>query len=550
MNDPQSFNLLSRLTDFAVRINAEGTILQASELSHAFLDLSATPIGEAVKLFIQPEDMAAFLEAQEMAALIGEKRSFVCRLLRQRALPVWTDCHIFRLQGRDEYVFVAFDASHWKENEARLTHLSTHDSLTGLPGRTVLNDRIRIGINTAIREKHGLSLLLLDMDGFKKVNDTLGHMAGDKLIKAIAERMQGVTRRSDTLARVGGDEFALIMAVTGDDQRKGVETVAKKILALAQRPFQIESNDLYVSVSIGVAIYLEHGDDSASLLKHAEIAMYSAKEQGRNRWEFYDPQIDGKGKSNLSLEAAMHEGIQNGEFLLHYQPVFCMKTGALKGAEALMRWERPGQGLVSPAKFIPLAESSGLIEILGAWALRMACHQAKLWQDAGATDFYISVNVSPSQFRKSGFTDLVKSALDESGLAHASLMLEITEGVLMNDPEKSSAILSGLRDSGVKIAIDDFGTGYSSLSYLKKLPLSVLKIDKSFVDDVPKCAEDVAIVSAVLSLAAGLGLVVVAEGVELAEQLEFLKAQGCDLVQGYLTGKPMNVTTFQKTCIP
>lgn len=549
MNDPQSFNLLSCLADFAVRIDAEGTILQASELSQGFLDLSGSPVGESVKLFIQPEDKAAFLEAREMAALVGEKRSFVCRLLRQRVLPVWTDCHLFRLQGQDEYVFVAFDASHWKENEARLAHLSTHDPLTGLPGRALLDDRIRMGVNTAIREKQGLSLLLLDLDGFKKVNDSLGHTAGDKLIKAIAERVQGVIRRSDTLARVGGDEFALIMAVTGDDQKKGVETVAKKILSLVQRPFQIDGNDLYISVSIGVAIYLEHGDDSTSLLKHAEIAMYSAKEQGKNRWELYHPQIDGSKNGNLSLEAAMHEGIQNGEFLLHYQPVFCMQTGVLKGAEALMRWERPGHGLVSPAKFIPLAESSGLIEILGAWALRMACHQAKLWQEAGAADFYMSVNVSPSQFRKPGFTELVTKALDESGLAHSSLMLEITEGVLMNDPEKSNAILSGLRDAGVKIAIDDFGTGYSSLSYLKKFPLSVLKIDKSFVDDVPKCAADVAIVSAVLSLAAGLGLVVVAEGVEIQEQLDFLKAKGCDLVQGYLTGRPMNVALFQEKCI-
>lgn len=549
MNDPQSFNLLSYLTDFAVRINADDAILQVSELSQTFLDLSASPVGESVKFFIQPEDMAAFLKAKEMTTLNGEKQSFVCRLLRQRVLPVWTDCHIFRLQGRDEYVFVAFDASHWKENEAKLAHLSTHDSLTGLPDRALLDDRIRMGINTAIREKQGLSLLLLDLDEFKKVNDTLGHLVGDKLIKALAERMQGVIRRSDTLARVGGDEFALIMAVTGDDQKKGVETVARKILAMVQRPFQIDGHDLYISVSIGVAIYLEHGDDSASLLKHAEIAMYSAKEQGKNRWELYHPQIDGSRNGNLSLEAAMHEGIQNGEFLLHYQPVFCMQTGVLKGAEALMRWERPGHGLVSPAKFIPLAESSGLIEILGAWSLRMACHQAKLWQEAGAADFYISVNVSPSQFRKPGFTELVKKALDESGLAHSSLMLEITEGVLMNDPERSNAILSGLRDSGVKIAIDDFGTGYSSLSYLKKFPLSVLKIDKSFVDDLPKCAEDVAIVSAVLGLAAGLGLVVVAEGVELEEQHEFLKAKGCDLIQGYLTGRPMSVTAFREKCI-
>ncbi|MBI3480983.1 MAG: EAL domain-containing protein [Nitrosomonadales bacterium] len=550
MSDQTSFNLLSFLTDFAVRLDAHGVILQASELSRTFLKYPASLTGEQISVFIQPEDMAAFLEAKEMAALIGEKQPFVCRLLRQHALHVWVDCHIYRLQGQDEYVFIAFDASHWKASEAKLAMLSTHDPLTQLPGRLLLDDRIRMGINNAVREKQGLALMLLDMDGFKKVNETLGHQAGDKLIKAIAQRMQGVIRRNDTLARIGGDEFALIMSVTGDDRKKGVEIIAKKLLAMAQRPFQIDGNDLYISVSIGIAIYLEHGDDPAALLRHAEIAMYNAKEQGRNRWELYDPRFDASKKGNLSLEAAMHEGIQNGEFLLHYQPVFCMQTGVLKGAEALMRWDRPGYGLVSPGKFIPLAESSGMIEILGSWALRMACHQAKLWQEAGVLDFYVSVNVSPSQFRKPGFADLVKNALDESGLAHSSLMLEITEGVLMNNPEKSNAILSGLRDAGVKIAIDDFGTGYSSLSYLKKFPLSVLKIDKSFVDDVPKCAEDVAIVSAVLNLAAGLGLKVVAEGVEVEGQLEFLKAKGCDLVQGFLTGKPMNAATFREKCIP
>ncbi|MBI3902154.1 MAG: EAL domain-containing protein [Nitrosomonadales bacterium] len=550
MNDPLSFSLLSCLTDFSVRLNADGIIQQASEQSQTFLDLTASPAGEPVSHFVLPEDLAVFQDAQELAVLTGAKRSFVCRLLRQRALPVWADCHILCLPDSGDYILLAFDASHWKENEARLTHLSTHDLLTGLPSRTLLDDRIRMGINSSSREKKGLVLFLLDLDGFKKVNDSLGHSLGDKLIKAIAERIQGLIRRTDTLSRIGGDEFALIMTITGQNKQKDVEVVANKILALTQRPFQIEGNDLYISVSIGASIYMEHGDDPSLLLKQAEIAMYSAKEQGKNRWEIYSPQIDSTEKGGLSLEAAMHEGVLNGEFLLHYQPVFCARTGVLKGAEALMRWDRPGHSLVSPSRFIPLAESSGLIEILGAWALRMACHQAMLWQTAGITDFYVSVNVSPSQFRRTDFFDLVGKALAESGLAPSTLMLEITEGVLMQDPEKSGAILSSLRDLGVKIAIDDFGTGYSSLAYLKKFPLSVLKIDKSFVDDVPNCTQDVAIVSAVLSLAAGLNLAVVAEGVEVAEQLEFLKTKGCDLIQGYLTGKPMSVADFQKNCIP
>ena len=548
MNNPASFNLFSCLTDFAVRIDANGIIRQALESSQGFLDLPASPVGESVKFFIQPEDMAAFMEAINQASLTGKRQSFVCRLLRQRVLPVWVDCHVLRLEGQGEHFFVAFDASHWKENEARLSHLSTHDHLTGLPGRVLFDDRLDVCINTAQREQKGLTIMLLNLDGFRKINDSLGHAAGDKLIKDVVDRLKTAIRTNDTMARVGGDEFALLMA--GSCQHKDVELVAKKLLAAVQRPFQIDGHNLYISASLGAAIYPEHGDTPAVLLGHAEVAMYSAKALGKSHWKIYSQQIDSDGKAELSMVADMHEGIKNGEFLLHYQPIFCVKTGKLKGAEALMRWSRPAQGLVSPAKFIPLAESSGLIEILGAWALRSACRQARLWQEAGISDFYVSVNASPRQFMQDGFPELIDKALGESGLAPSSLMLEITEGVLMNDPERSGAILTKLRASGVKIAIDDFGTGYSSLAYLKKFPLSVLKIDKSFIDDVVKCAEDTAIVSAVLSLASGLGLVVVAEGVEHDEQLAFLKSKGCNLVQGYLTGKPMNVGAFNEKFIP
>ena len=548
MTDPASFNLLSCLTDFAVRIDADDTIKQVSELSQAFLELPDSPAGEPVKFFIQPDDMADFVKAKELAALTAGKKSFVCRLLRQRALPVWVGCHIFHLQERDEYILVASDASHWKENEARLSRLSTHDPLTDLPGRALLDDRIKFGINTASREKKGLTLMLLDLDEFKKINDSLGHAIGDELIKAMAGRLKAIIRNTDTMAKIGGDEFALVM--TGPCQRKDVEFITRKILSTVQRPFQIEGHNLYISTSVGTAVYPDHGDNTDTLMRCAEIAMYSAKAQGKNRSEIYSRQMEGDGKGRLSLESDMHEGIRNGEFLLHYQPVFCARTGKLKGAEALMRWDRPGQGLISPARFIPLAESSGLIEILGAWALRMACHQAKLWQEAGIPDFYVSVNVSPRQFMQEGFPELMDRALGESGISPSSLMLEITESVLMNNPERSGAPLTKLRASGVKIAIDDFGTGYSSLAYLKKFPLSVLKIDKSFIDDVVKCTEDAAIVSAVLSLAQGLGLAVVAEGVEHEEQLEFLKLKGCDLIQGYLTGRPMNVDAFHEKFIP
>ncbi len=544
MSDAVSFKLLSSLTDFAVRIDADDVIRHALESSQVFLELPANPIGESVKFLIQPEDMETFLKAKNQASLTGEKQTFVCRLLRQHVLPVWVDCHIFPLEDQNEHFLVAFDASHWKENEAKLFHLSTHDHLTGLPSRVLLDDRLTVGINTAQREQKGLVLLLLNLDGFRKVNDSLGHTTGDMLIKALVERLKTVIRSSDTLARIGGDEFAMIMM--GSSQLKDAEFLARKIMATVQRPFQIENHNLYISASLGVATYPEHGDNTSTLLGRAEMAMHSAKALGKSHWKIYNQQIDGNAKDELSLEADMHEGIRNGEFLLHYQPIFCVKTGKLKGAEALMRWDRPGKGLISPGKFIPLAESSGLIEMLGAWALRIACRQAKLWQEAGIPDFYVSVNASPRQFMQEGFPELIDKAISESGLPPSSLMLEITEGVLMNNPERSNALLVKLRASGVKIAIDDFGTGYSSLAYLKKFPLSVLKIDKSFINDVVKHTEDMAIVSAVLSLAEGLGLTVVAEGVEHQEQLDFLKSKGCNLVQGYLTGKPMHVDVFQE----
>ena len=545
MSTPQPINLLSHLADFIVRMNAKGTIIDVSALSLAFLDLHASPVGETVIQFIHPDDRPFFLKTWEKACAVEKKRSCVCRLMRQRIQPVWVDCHLIHLPEMNEYVLAAFDASHWKENELKLSRHSTHDPLTGLPGRTLLGELLEKGINTANYQKQGLALLLIDVDGFKKVNDSLGYQAGDRLIEALSKRLQELP--GGTLAKVGGDKFALIVA--GTDLKDSVETTANRILYLAQRPFRIDGENLYLSVSVGIALYPDHQGDSESLLNQAELAMYSAKALGRNRLAFYTPELDIRKNGNLLLEAAMHEGILNGEFLLHYQPIFCMQTGKLKGAEALMRWERPEHGLVSPAAFIPLAESSGMIQILGTWALRLACHQARLWQETGAPDIYVSVNVSPSQFRKPGFSELVAQALEESGLDPASLMLEITENLLMSEPESSSQILTQLRNDGIKIAIDDFGTGYSSLSYLKNFPLFVLKIDKSFVDELPECAEDVAIVSAILNLAAGLNLKVVAEGVESRAQYHFLKSRGCDLVQGYYTGKPMDGQLFQEKFI-
>ncbi len=542
MNSLAFFDLLSCISDFVVRINGQGVIQQASVPSQAFLQLPTELLQESVELFIQPEDMALFREAREKAKHSGEKQAFVCRLLRQRVLPVWVDCYVLQLP-KDECLIAAFDATHWKDNENQLVYLSTHDVLTGLPGKVLLDDRISMSIHTAQREKAFLSLIVLSLDGFRKINDLLGHSIGDELIKAVAERLQHAVRHSDTVARVSDDEFSLIMMGVG---QANIELIARKILTAMQRPFRIRERTLHISASLGISMYPEHGDNSLHLYRNAEVAMYRAKTLGKNHWNVYSDQVDDTERSDLSLESAMYEGIENGEFMLHYQPIFCAQTGQLRGAEALMRWQNPDHGFISPMKFIPLAENSGLIKILGAWALRSACHQAKQWQEVGLKDFYISVNVSPRQFVQEDFLDMIDVALNESGLLPENLMLEITEGVLMDNPQKSGAILAQLHTAGIKIAIDDFGTGYSSLAYLKKFPLSVLKIDKSFVDDVINSAEDMAIVGTILSLAEGLKLLVVAEGVENDAQLGFLRQEGCNLVQGYLTGRPVNSEMFRE----
>ncbi len=530
---------LSNLADLAVTLDLQGVIRSVDSAS----SFEAT-VGETFHSLIHPDDADKLTQALETALFLEQKQSFVCRFLRQED-PVWADCHLMLVSGSapPEFALVAFDVSHWQQDDGNISHLATHDSLTDLPNRTLLNDRIKINISAVQRQQQaGFALQLLDLDGFKKINDSLGHAGGDKLIKDVAKRLKGLVRESDTLARIGGDEFAFILS--GIRHEKETEIVVKKILTAMQRPFRIDGNNLYLTTSIGTAIYPEHGKDPGTLFKHAEMAMYSAKEMGGNCWRSYDRAVN-PDSSDVTLESAMHEGMRNGEFLLHYQPIFCAISGKLKGAEALMRWENPEKGMISPGIFIPIAESSTLIELLGRWALRMACHQAKQWLSEASPDFYMSVNVSPRQFRQEGLLNMIKVALAESGLQPSNLMLEITEGVLMHDPEKSNSTLKELREAGVKIAVDDFGTGYSSLAYLKKFPLSVLKIDKSFVDELPHI-EDVAIISAVLSLAKGLGLSVVAEGVESQEQLDFLASRGCNLVQGYLKGRPVSSIEFQK----
>lgn len=424
-----------------------------------------------------------------------------------------------------------------KAYAARLRHLAHYDSLTGLASRVVLHDRLRHAIVRARRQVGQVAVLFVDLDRFKMINDSLGHSAGDVLLKFVAERLRECVREGDTVARLGGDEFVVVIEDLGSADDALV--VARKILQALQRPFRIEDQEFVVTGTVGVSLYPGNGDDAEALMKNANTALHRAKDLGRNDLRFYSVDMNNRAGERLSLESGLRHALTNGELLLFYQPVIRLSDGHLVGFEALLRWRSPRLGLVSPAEFIPLAEESGLIVTIGAWALAEACLEAHSWKVTGGFAPRVAVNLSTRQFMETGLTDLVARTLKESGLEASRLELEITESQLMKDVRGAIATLEGLKDLGVKIAVDDFGTGYSSLNYLKRFPIDRLKIDQSFVSDVVNDPDDAAITRAIVTLAHSLNLEVVAEGVETQEQIDFLRERRCDEVQGFLLGRPL-----------
>lgn len=418
----------------------------------------------------------------------------------------------------------------------RLQRLSTYDELTSLPNRSLLADRLGMALAQARRTGIGFSVLVLDFDNFKKINDALGFAVGDQLLRVGARRLREGLRNVDTLARAGGDEFiAIFPGLTAEQE---IHNLARRMIAAMQMPFDIAPHMLYIGASIGASTYPTHGDDEVKLLAHADTAMHRAKETGKSRCVIYSAEKFSQPEHDLSMEAAMFDAVRNGEFLLHYQPIVDAISKEIMGFEALMRWRHPVMGIVSPMQFIPMAESNGLINLLGAWVLKAACVQLRKFQQVTKRQLYVSVNVSPRQFRNERFLDLIDEALALSGLRGEQLLLEITEGILMSDPDHAETLLHAITARGVRIAIDDFGTGYSSLAYLKRFPISVLKIDRAFIKDLPDSVKDAAICNVVLSLAEHLDLTAVAEGVETEQQLTFLANQGCALIQGFFTGRP------------
>lgn len=382
-----------------------------------------------------------------------------------------------------------------------------------------------------------MAILFIDLDRFKTINDTLGHDAGDRLLQEVSARLKGCARSSDTIARLGGDEFTVIMEAFPDSQT--VVNVAERILQTLAQPVCLQMRDYYVTCSIGIALYPNDGQDAQTLLKNADVAMYRAKEMGKNNYQFFAKDMNAAAFEHLLMENSLRQALERGEFEIHYQAQVELEQNRIIGLEALVRWQHPEHGLISPTRFIPMAEENGLIVPLGEWVLEQACLQARLWQDLGFPPIRMAVNLSPRQFQPHSLIKAVRRALDRSGLAPQWLELEITEGMIMRNAEEAIHIMSELKQMGVQLAIDDFGTGYSSLYNLKRFPIHNLKIDRSFIEGLPKDGDDAAIAEVIIAMAKKLGLKVIAEGVENNAQLAFLREQGCDLVQGFMFSKPL-----------
>ncbi len=529
--------------DFFARLSADAIFVEASAGLPPLLGCSPEYLaGLRLCDVVDGEDAAALEQAlTRLGSVPGARERVVVRMIKLVTQTAWVELRLIRDSHDGGVLIAGRDITEAKQREDELTRAAAHDTLTGVPNRALLAERIEQVLAHARRSGGGFAVAVLDLDGFKRINDSLGHAVGDALLKQAAGRIKLQLRGDDTVGRIGGDEFALVLPGIASPEQ--VDGIARRLVESMQVPFLVAGQTLFASMSMGFALHPAHAVDAEALMRCADMALYRAKDLGRNRWQMFSANLATARSRYLELEHAMFDAVRNGEFRLHYQPI-ARTDGTVIGAEALMRWSNVVGVAVPPTEFIPIAEANGLINLLGAWALRTACMQAVRWDSEGLEGLSVSVNVSPRQFRHDHFVEHVRQALAESGLHPARLTLEITEGVLMHNPEEALAVLATLKRLGVHIAIDDFGTGYSSLSYLKRFPLSSLKIDCTFVRDMLHSPNDLIIVSAVLGLARELGLQVVAEGVEGERQLELLREKGCPMVQGFYIGRPMAAEDF------
>jgi len=471
-----------------------------------------------------------------------------CILIARDGVEIPIEDSVAPIHGREGQVtgavIVFRDVSAAQAMTLQMTHSAQHDFLTGLPNRMLFNDRVGRAIALAPRHNKKVAVLFLDLDGFKHINDSLGHPTGDKLLQSITQRLLASVRASDTVSRQGGDEFVVLLSEV--EQAEDAAITARRMLQAVAEAHSIDQHDLHVTTSIGVSVYPDDGQDAETLIKNADTAMYQAKENGRQSYQFFKPAMNVRAVERQSIEESLRRALERQEFALHYQPKINLRTGQITGAEALLRWTHPTRGPVSPAKFIPVAEDCGLILPIGNWVLLEACKQARAWLDAGLPLPTMAVNISAIQFREENFLEGIFATLKNTGLDPKSLELELTESVLMKHAESAESILKTLRARGVQVAVDDFGTGYSSLSYLRKFPIDALKIDQSFVRQITTAPDETTIVTAIISMGRSLKLRVVAEGVETQAELAFLQTHQCDEAQGYYFSRPVLPQQFAK----
>ncbi|MDY6944945.1 MAG: EAL domain-containing protein [Pseudomonadota bacterium] len=497
------------------------------------------------QLYVNPSRRAEFMS---LVKARGSVSGFESQVYRKSGEVIWISENaraVFDEHGHVVcYEGTVEDVTERKIYQARIEQQANYDTLTGLANRSLLQDRLEHGIRSAATFGTRLAVVFVDLDRFKFINDGLGHHVGDELLRVMAERLRSTVREGDTVARLGGDEFVLL--INGQRGPDAVALVLERMLATISQPWASPQGDFNVTCSMGVALYPDDGANADTLLKHADQAMYRAKERGRNNFQFFTAELNAIITERLDLENKMRRALEREQFTLHYQPRVDMRTRSITGAEALIRWHVSDEEVTSPSRFIPVAEEIGLIVPIGKWVLNAACAQNKAWQDAGLPPFVVSVNVSVRQFRQDNLVQTIAEVLRQTGLEARYLEVELTESAVMHDADQFIAMLGQLNELGVQIALDDFGTGYSSLSYLKRLPVDRLKVDRSFVQDIVSDADDATIVKTIIALGHNLGLKVVAEGVETEQQLEFLRANHCDELQGYYFGRPLPAAQFMR----
>ena len=535
--------LLRAIPDLIFRLGADGTILDlVAGQEPGAIPSDQNLAGRKLKEVLPEVGAAEVFWNAEEARKTGEVRMFEYTLGSEPGSRNFEGRVVSIPDG--ESLFIARDISDRKMAEVRLAHMAYHDPLTGLPNRVTFNDRLVRDLARAKRRKEVVGVVLVDLDRFKEVNDTLGHAAGDRLLVAVAERLQGVVRETDTLARMSGDEFCVILT-DQRDEGAAIDACHRLHNALAS-PFLFDGQEMHVTASMGISLFPFNGDTPETLVKRADIAMFRAKAQGRDTVQVFSEEMSAAVEERARMEKGLRSAIEKNEFVVHYQPEIDLRTGQIIGAEALVRWQIPGRGLVLPMTFIPLAEETGAIVPMSEWILRKACVQAKAWQGQGHSPFRLSVNVSARLFQQYDLSRAILDILADTGLGPESLELEITESVAMYNPESILKTLWNLNASSIRIAMDDFGTGYSSLAYLRKFPIHLLKIDQAFIKELDRNAGDQTIVKAILAMAQALDIEVIAEGVERVEQLDLLKSFGCGLAQGFFFSKPIPAAEFTR----